>query len=251
MLADPDPALPLRVEASTFSRNGEVTVRGAGESSVRGIGITRDRVLERAARPTASGLVVTCRILSDRLTRRTGGEPVVTRQPLDGMTATGRRDASGRWRFAPEGRRVPGDVEQLEFLDAFENRGWLPGRKVAVGDSWEFPAAFIRRSLENEIAHPEVVGLMKLREISRDEAGRRSAIIDCVIRGGGGAEGTAGTAADGKLSGTLIVDLEKPGAMRLQLTGQFTILTRRDGGSVRSELPITLMVKIEPREAPH
>lgn len=250
MLADPEPSLALHIEGSTLSRSGEVAVRGGAESSIRGIGLTRERMLDRSMKPGANGGVITYQIIRDRLTRQEAGDPVVTRQPLDGTTATGRRDGSGRWLFFPAGKRVPGDVEELEFLTAFENRRWLPGRAVAIGETWEFPAEFIRRSLQRDIPQPEVVGMMKLREIGKNPAGQRQAIIDCVIRGGGGKSLPRGGAeAEGKLSGTLIVDLEKPGTMRLQLTGQFTISTQSGAESSRSVLPLTLMVKIEPAAA--
>ncbi len=249
VLADPDPALALHIEATTISRSGEVAVRGAEESSIRGIGLTRERVLDRSMKPGAAGGIVTYQIVGDRLTRQEAGKPAVTRQPLDGTSATGRRDPSGRWRFSPAGKRVPGDVEELEFLTAFENRRWFPGRAVAIGETWEFPAEFIRRSLQRDIPQPEVAGLMKPREIGKNPAGHRQAVIDCVIRGGGNAPLPGGEAgAEGQLSGTLIVDLEQPGTMRLQLTGHLTTTARRGADSTRIALPLTLMVRIEPRK---
>lgn len=249
LLADPDVKLGLKIEASTVSKNGRTVTTGAGGSNTRSVDITRTRQLQRTMAPDATGGEVTYRILKDHITTVVDGKKENTTAPLDGKVATGLRNGAGNWTFTLADGTATGEaVEQLEILAGFENRRWLPNRKVEVGESWNFAPNFIRASLKRDIPNPQVMGTMKLRQIGKAPDGTRQAIIDCFIRGGGQKElpQGGGAQADGGLTGNLTVNLDQPGRMRFHLVGKLATGAEDGSGTARAMMPLTLTLKTDP-----
>lgn len=250
MLANPDEKLALRIEASTGTKGGVVTSSGTAGSVRQTIDITRSRVVERTMKPGADAHgEVTCRFLQDRIVTAVDGKPATAAGPLDGKVATGLPDSTGNWTFTLTDQTASGDVvQQLEELAGFENRKWLPGRKVEIGETWNFTPWFILSSLQRDIPNPQVVGMMKLSELGKAPDGSRQAIIDCVIRGGGEADTPdgSGAKAEGSLKGVLIVNLDQPGRMRMDLAGKLETGSEKKSGTTSASLPLTMSVKIEP-----
>jgi len=249
MLANPDEKLALKIEASTGTKGGTVTRSGAAGSVSQTVDITRTRLVERTMKPDATGGEVTCRILKDRIVTAVDGKSESTAGPLDGKVATGLRNGAGNWTFTLADQTASGDVvQQLEELAGFENRKWLPGRMVAVGETWNFTPWFIHHSLQRDIPNPQVVGMMKLREIGKAPDGSRQATIDCFIRGGGETKGPdgGGAKAEGGLKGVLIVNLDQPSRMRMDLTGNLETGSEVKAGTTSASLPLTMSVTIEP-----
>lgn len=249
MLANPDEKLALKIEATTGTKGGSVTRSGATASVSQTVDITRTRIVERTLKPNTTGGEVTCRFLQDRIMTAVDGKSDTNPGPLNGKVATGLRDSAGKWTFTLAEKTATGAaVQQLEELAGFENRKWLPGRKVAVGETWNFTPWFIRSSLQRDIANPQVVGIMKLRELGKAADGSRQATIDCVINGGGETEAPDGSIAkaEGDLKGVLIVNLDQPARMRMDLVGKLETGSEKKTGTTSASLPLNLSVKIEP-----
>ncbi len=139
MLANPDEKLALKIEATTGTKGGTVTRSGATASLTQKVDITRTRIVERTLKPGAAGGEVTCRFLQDRIVTAVDGKSETSAGPLDRKVATALRDSDGRWTFTLGDKPATGNVaQQLEELAGFENRKWLPGRKVAAGETWNF-----------------------------------------------------------------------------------------------------------------
>ncbi|WP_035603383.1 hypothetical protein [Haloferula sp. BvORR071] len=249
MLANPDEKLALKIQATTGTKGGIVTRSGAKDTLRQSVDITRTRVVERTMKPDSTGGEVTCRFLQDRITTAVDGKSETSAGPLDHKVAAGLRDAAGKWIFTLADRPATGDVvQQLDELAGFENRKWLPGRRVAVGETWNFTPWFISSSLQRDIPNPQVVGIMKLRELGKAADGSRQATIDCVINGGGETEAPDGSIAkaEGGLKGLLIVNLDQPARMRMDLVGRLKTESEQKAGSTSASLPLNLSVTIEP-----
>jgi len=248
-LVDPPVGLALRIESTTTSKGGSATVKGGGGASRSEVSLTRKRLLERRHLDDALGGKVTYRVLADRIVSGVDGREESKAGPLDGLTLEGMKNGAGNWVFTPSQGTLRGDaVSELDLLAAFENRRWLPGREVAVGESWEFSPGFIRASLRRDVASAQVVGMMKLRAVEKRADGVRVAVIDCSIRGGG-RERTATDAeagAEGNLVGVITVNLDQPGHIAWHLNG--TLLSGSRAGDTESvvRLPMTLKLVIQP-----
>lgn len=248
LLEDPDPTLGLRIVTSTVAKGGEAKTTGAGIPVTQKIDITRKRHIERTMLNDALGGVVSYRILQDSITTAINGKPERKTGSLEAKTPKARKNGAGNWTFSLEGTALGDAAEDLEMLGAFENRKWLPGRKIAIGESWNFNPTFIRRSLQRDIENPQVSGVMKLREVGTAPDGTRQAVIDCFIHGGGSnplAGGGTVTAETG-LVGNLTVNLDQPGRMRLYLNGKLATGVTKPGDSAVVKMPLNLTVKINP-----
>lgn len=249
MLKDPDPNLALKIESSTVAKGGRAETSGAAGQTSQAIDITRTRLIQRTMRPDAIGGEVAYRILRDEVTTAVNGKPSVKTGELEGKTAVARRNGAGNYTFSLPDSVAYGDAaSDLEMLGAFENRKWLPGRKVAIGESWNFNPSFIRRALQKDVPNPEVIGIMKLRSIEKAVGGTRQAVIDCYIRGGGTKTLADGAVADAEtgLAGNLTVNLDQPGRMRFYLSGKLDTGTSKSGESARALLPLNMTVKLSP-----
>ncbi|WP_226895705.1 hypothetical protein [Luteolibacter marinus] len=249
MLAEPDVKLGLKIEATTSAKGGKAISSGAAGTTEQTVDVSRHRVIQRTMHPDAIGGEVTYRFLQDRIITVVDGKTESSSGALDGKVAKGLRNGAGNWTFTlADGTATGDEVGQLELAGGFENRHWLPGKKVEVGESWNFSPNFIRSSLKLDLPAPEVSGVMTLREIGKAPDGGRQAIIDLFIRGGGKEFLPDGGVkkADGGLTGNLTVNLDRPGQMRMHLTGKLATGSREGGESAGALLPLTMSVKIDP-----
>ena len=252
LLKDPDTKLALKIETSTVAKGGRAETTGAAGQTSQSIDITRERLIHRTMHPDAIGGEVSYRIIRDAITTAIDGKPDSKTGGLQGKTAKALRNGAGNWTFSLTGSAAYGEAaNDLEMLGAFENRKWLPGRKVAIGESWNFNPNFIRRILQRDVPNPQVIGIMKLRKVDKAPDGTRQAIIDCYIRGGGKKALTGGAVADAEtgLAGSLTVNLDQPGRMRFYLSGRLNTGTTKGGESARAILPLNMSVKINPLAA--
>ncbi|MEM1084445.1 MAG: hypothetical protein AAGI48_09990 [Verrucomicrobiota bacterium] len=248
LLKNPAPELPLRIQTSTIAKGGRASSTVPTGTTSQTIDITRKRHIERTMRNDALGGEVTYRILQDVITTAVNGKTENKTGPLEAKSPKARKNGAGNWTFSLEGTALGEAADDLEMLGAFENRKWLPERKVAIGESWNFEPSFIRRSLQRDIPNPQVTGVMKLREIGTAPDGTRQAIIDCFIRGGGRSETPTGATvtAETGLVGNLTVNLDQPGRMRFYLNGKLATGVAKPGDSAKVMMPLNLSVTINP-----
>ncbi|MGB6222988.1 hypothetical protein [Haloferula sp.] len=248
MLKEPDPKIALRIETSTVVKGGEAESAGPGGTVREKIDITRERLMQRTMTPDAIGGEVSYRILKDSITTSLNGKVDTKTGPLEGKTATARLNGAGNWTFSLSGIATGDAVQELSMLEGIENRRWLPGREVAVGESWNFSPNFIRRSLQRDFPHPQVSGLMKLRKVEKKSDGTRQAIIDCFIRAGSSKVLDDGEVIDAEtgLVGSLTVNLDRPGLMRIYLSGKLNTGASKDGETARAVMPLNMSAKFDP-----
>ncbi|MEP4078128.1 hypothetical protein [Haloferula sp.] len=253
LLKDPDPQMALKIESSTEAKGGRSETKDATGQARQSIDITRTRLIHRTMHPDAIGGEVSYRIFRDGITTTLNGKPSIKSGGLEGRTAKARKNGAGNWTFSIPGASAFGEAAgDLEMLGGFENRKWLPGRKVAIGESWNFAPNFIRRALQRDVPNPQVIGIMKLRKVEKAADGTRQAVIDCYIRGGGSNTLVDGAVAEAEtgLAGTLTVNLDQPGLMKLYLSGRLNTGTSNARGSARAVMPLNMSVKISPLLAP-
>jgi hypothetical protein len=248
-LKDPDPNLALKIESSTVAKGGRAETTGAAGTTQQSIDITRERLIYRTLLPDAIGGEVSYRILRDAITTSINGSSKSKTGGLEGKTAKALKNGAGNWTFSLADAIAYGEAaDDLEMLGAFENRKWLPGRKVAIGESWNFNPSFIRRALQRDVPNPQVIGIMKLRKVEKARDGTRQAIIDCYIRGGGDTTLADGSVADAEtgLAGNLTVNLDQPARMRFYLSGKLDTGTTQGTQTARATIPLSMSVKISP-----
>jgi hypothetical protein len=249
LLKEPDPRIALKIESSTVAKGGRAETTGATGRTTQSIDITRERLIQRTMQPDAIGGEVSYRILRDAITTAVNGSQAAKTGGLEGKTAKARKNGAGNWAFSlPDGSAYGEAADDLEMLGAFENRKWLPGRKVAIGESWNFNPTFIRRALQRDVPNPQIIGIMTLRKIDKAPDGTKQAIIDCYIRGGGDKTMTDGAVADAEagLGGTLSVNLDQPGRMRFYLSGTLNTGASKGSDSARALMPLNMSVKLDP-----
>lgn len=249
LLKEPDPSLALKIVTSTVAKGGQAKTTGTAGQTTQLIDITRERLIQRTMQPDAIGGEVSYRILRDAISTSVNGTPSAKTGDLEGKTAKARKNGAGNWTFSlPAGTAYGEAAGDLEMLGGFENRKWLPGRKVAIGESWNFNPTFIRRALQRDVPNPQVIGIMKLRKIDKAPDGTKQAIIDCFIRGGGEKTQADGSVADAEtgLAGTLTVNLDQPGRMSFYLSGRLNTGTTKGGDSARAIIPLNMSVKLSP-----
>ncbi len=253
MLKDADEKIGLRIHSVNRSSGGRVETEGAGAGSAGSatVAVTRTRQIERRYLPDPLGGKLRYHFVRDQVASQVDGESRQAPGPLHGKRVTGTRNGAGNWVFDIEGGVAVGDqVEELDLLGAFENKRWQPNRMVQVGDSWDFTPRFIRQTLKRDLPASEAVGVMKLREIGKAADGSRQAVIDCVIHGGGEqATGGGLRKADATLSGVMTVNLDRPGELRLRLSG--TLVSGAEVGAARStaKMPLTMTLETTPLPA--
>ncbi|MFC7339177.1 hypothetical protein ACFQY0_18430 [Haloferula chungangensis] len=249
LLKEPDPKLGLEISSSTAAEGGVAETSSSAGHTTQSISITRERLIRRTMRPDGIGGVVSYHILRDAIHTSINGTSTSKTGDLEGKTATAGKNGAGNWSFSLPEASVYGEAaKDLEMLGAFENRKWLPGRKVAIGETWNFNPTFIRRALQRDVPNPQVIGIMKLRKVDKAPDGSDQAIIDCFIRGGGEKTMSDGSVADAEtgLAGTLTVNLDQPGRMRLYLSGRLNTGTVKGGETARAIVPLNMSVKINP-----
>lgn len=247
LLKDPDEKIGVRIQSVNQSSGGQVRTDGVEGASAT-VSMTRTRQFERRFLPDALGGKLHYRILRDSIVSQLDGETTPTRGPLDGKLVVGTRNGAGNWVFDIEGAPAVGEqVAELDLLGAFENKRWLPGRVVKVGDSWDFTPRFIRHSLRRDLPGSEAVGVMKLREVGKAADGSRQAVIDCVIRGGGQqAAGDKVRQADANLSGVMTVNLDRPGELSIRLRGTLVSGARVGSAGSTARMPLTMNLSMTP-----
>lgn len=214
----------------------------------RPVKFAHEHVWQRTYVDDALGGTVTYRIIKDETVVELDGEPRKLSGPLEGLRVEGLKNGAGSWVFSlPAGSTaLGGQAYELERLGAFENHRWLPNRKVAIGESWNFTPAYLRSALRHDLPHAEMVGVMKLRAIEKNSDGSRQAVIDCVIRGGGESVSAGGEAsgAEGLLAGNVTVNLDRPEAA-MHLSGRLVTAARSGAERSGATMPITINVFLE------
>jgi hypothetical protein len=250
LLKEPDEALGLSVETLSVAKNSTTTTRTEGGVSTRHkADVVRWRQWNRTFRDDALGGKVHYRMLRDEVTTRLDGDERTQAGPLHGRIAMGQRNGAGNWVFTlAEGAAVGDQVTELESIQAIENRRWLPNRKVAIGETWEFTPQFIRNTLRRDVRNAVAVGLMELVAVDKMPDGGRQARIKVVVRAGGEEVKSSRevVGAEGMLSGEMTVELDRPGAMVLRLAG--TVVSEAKVGTTGAvaRIPVTLRFESKP-----
>lgn len=249
LLKEAPETMALRIDTTTISRGGVVKSSAPGVATQKAVGVTRHRLIQRRFLEDALGGKVFYKILLDEVATNLGGTVERVTAPLSGKTAVGMKNAAGNRTFVLEDGVAMGEaVQDLKAIGTLENRRWLPGRKVKVGETWEFVPAFIRGTLRRDLPTAVVVGMMTLRSVETTSAGIRQAVIDCSIRGGGeeARPGQKVIAAEVLLSGNLVVNLDQPGNMTIRLTGNVITGARVGAAKSKVKMPLTMTLKISP-----
>jgi hypothetical protein len=249
LLSDPPSALGLSIESVTESIGGEAKItKGEGTQATK-ISLMRSRSFERRHQGDPNGGKVVYRILIDRVMTSASGEASQHPSLLEGFTLNAMKGNDGKWLFTPESGNIQGDaVTEVELLEAFENRRWMPGRVVEVGDSWPFTPGFIQGTLRKDLRSAKASGLMKLIAVQKLEDGTRQAVIECSITGGGREErGVAQVAAAQlSLSGKVVVNIDRPGIIVCNLSGRMASGVKSGTTEKEVEMPVSLKLKISP-----
>jgi len=249
LLKGPAADLGLSLRGTTVSKGGVAETHDAAGDHASRVELTRERIWQRLYLADGPRGKVSYRIIKDRISTGLDGAGESHDGPLSGHVAVGEKNGAGNWVFEL-GDDVP-DAEQrreLELLGLFENRRWLPGEEVALGESWKFTPGFLRGTLRRDLPHAEMIGLMTLRKVETNARGERQAVIDCVIRGGGEEHDAAGGEHDAEalLSGNLTVNLERSGEMSFHLTGALVTGAREGGVVSRVRMPVTMKLEMSP-----
>ena len=250
LLKEPDEALGLSVETLSVAKDATTTSRGEGRArTTHKADIVRWRQWNRTFRNDALGGKVHYRMLRDEITTRLDGDEKTQAGGLHGRIAVGQRNGAGNWVFTlAEGTAVGDQVAELDAMQAIENRRWLPNRKVAIGETWEFTPQFIRNSLRRDVKNAVAIGLMELLSVDTTADGVRQARIKVVVRAGGEEVKSARevVGAEGLLSGEMTVDLDRPGAMVLRLAGTVVSEARVGSTDAVARIPVTLRFESKP-----
>lgn len=249
VLKEAGPEVGLQVETLSVVRGGVTESNAGGATKTLITNLVRRRQWQRTYLADALGGKVRYRILRDVVGTRLGGKEELSRGPLAGKVAVGRKNGAGNWAFSLETGSAVGDqIDELSAMDLIENRRWLPNRMVEVGETWEFVPHFIRGSLRRDVPDSVAVGIMELLSVTKKADGTREALIKVVVRAGGESVKGIGNivGAEGNLSGTLVTNLDRPGTMLLKLTG--ILLTAAKVGTADSvaKLPVTLRFESKP-----
>ncbi|MGB1129358.1 MAG: hypothetical protein ACPG4K_04860 [Haloferula sp.] len=249
VLKEPGPEVGLQVETLSVVRGGVTESSAGGATKTLITDVVRRRQWQRTYLADALGGKVHYRMLRDDVGTRLDGKEDLSRGPLAGRVAVGRKNGAGNWAFSLETGSAVGDqIDELTAMESIENRRWLPNRMVEVGETWEFVPQFIRGSLRRDVPDSVAVGIMELLSVTKKADGTREALIKVVVRAGGESVKGIGNVvgAEGNLSGTLVMNLDKPGTMLLKLTG--IVVTAAKVGSADSvaKLPVTLRFESKP-----
>jgi hypothetical protein len=256
----PAPGESVLVRTSTSSHDGTITVREGTKQRSGTIEISRNRTIERSITGTGKKEKLTLRILDDEVTTTTrlAGSPAKTERktgPLAGLTATGMRDATKRWRiFLDNGTADTGKSAAISALEAYENRRWFPPRPVNAGATWPIDPAFIRHIVSRDLGKSPIDATMTLREIRKNPDGTpATAVIDCKIHTKGRRPENAGAPATGAvvaLAGTLEIDLATMLDTSLVLEGTLATYASDNETTTTINVPLRMQVSKSIRRAP-
>ncbi len=250
LLKEPDEKLSLKVETLSVAKGAVTTTRTSGATRTHHqADVVRWREWKRTFRPDALGGKVHYHMLRDEVATRLDGEDDVKAGPLHGKVTVGQRNGAGNWTFTLlEGSAVGAQVDELEAMEAIENRRWLPNRKVAIGETWEFTPQFVRDTLRRDVKQAVAVGVMELVAVDEKPGGGRQARIKVVIRAGGEEVKSSRevVGAEGLLAGEMTVELDRPGAMVLRLNGTMISEAKVGASDAVARIPVTLRFESEP-----
>ena len=172
-------------------------------------------------------------------------ETATDTSPLGGKMFSMSKTPTGDWTFELDGSIPLVRVRhEIEGLKTYLKRDWFPLREVNLGESWEFDPAWIKMTIEKDLAKAQTIGTMTLRQIRRSTT-LNIAVIDVSIRSTGTSFRADGTESDGAitLDGEVIVNLETMLDESLELKG--TIVTSNSTGldTTKVTLPVHLTAK--------
>ena len=257
----PAPGETVRITTTTTTRNGAITVREGANQRSGTIEISRKRVIDQRLAGTGAKQKLTFRILSDDIstTTRLAGSPPETKRksgPLSGLTATGMRDATKRWKFFLDDTTTDtARTAALAALEAYANRRWFPPRAVPVGATWPIDPGFIRHIVARDLGKTPLEATMTLRKIRKDPDNPNApgtAVLDCRITTRGHKKENAARPESGaivSLTGTLEIDLATMLDRHFLLEGTLTTFASKDAITTSIHLPIRMEVtkKILPK----
>lgn len=250
LLKEPDEKLGLKVKTLSVLKGATTSLRVSGqEKAGHRADVVRSREWRRIFEADALGGQVFYEMLRDETGASLDGDEQRVAGPLHGEIAVGRRNGAGNWTFAlKEGTATGKQVDELKAMEAIENRRWLPGREVAIGETWEFTPRFIRDTLRRDVTSAVAVGLMELVAVEPKPGGGRVARIKVVVRAGGKDFKSRGetVGAEGALTGEMSVELDRPGAMVLSLKGTVVSEAHEGGSDAVARIPVTLRFESEP-----
>lgn len=249
VLKEPGEEIGLQVETLTLVKGGVTESTVAGVTKRMKTDVVRRRMWQRTFQKDALGGKVRYRMLRDEVGSRVDGKENLRDGGLAGKVAVAQKNGAGNWVFMLEsGTAVGEQVEELKSMETIENRSWLPNRRVQIGETWEFVPKFIRGALRRDVPDSVAIGIMELVSVERKPDGTNEALIKVVVRAGGESVKGIGNVvgAEGLLSGTLVVNLDKPGVMVMRLNG--TVVTEAIVGEADSvaRLPVTMRFDAKP-----
>jgi len=256
----PAPGETVRIETSTRTHDGTIAIREGIKQRSGTIEISRKRIVERRIAGAGAKEKLTLRILDDEITTTTrlDGSPAQTKRKtgaLAGLTATGMRDATKRWRLFLDGTSADtAKSTALSALEAYANRRWLPPRPVAPGATWPIDPAFIRHIVSRDLGKSPLEATMTLREVRKNPDGTpATAVIDCKIHTKGARQENAAQLDAGavvSLAGTLEIDLATMLDTSLLLEGTLATYASKGGTTTTVNLPLRMQVSKSIRRAP-
>jgi hypothetical protein len=248
----PTPGETIRITTTTTARNGAITVREGANQRTGTIEISRKRIIDQRLAGTGAKQKLTFRVLSDDIstTTRLAGSPPETKLksgPLSGLTATGMRDATKRWKFfLADTATDTARTTALAALEAYANRRWFPPRAVPVGTTWPIDPGFIRHIVARDLGKTPLEATMTLREVRKDPENPNApgiAVLDCKIATRGHQKENAARPESGaivSLAGTLEIDLATMLDQHLLLEGTLTTFASKDGTTTTVHLPVRM-----------
>ena len=243
------PGESVRLVTHSETHGGTIEKTVSGQTSRGTIEVIRDRDLiwmfrEPAADGTRRGMVRVPKFTSSAKTLLYGKEDKVTEQsPLTGKMFAMTKAPAADWTFQLDGSvplsQITAEIDEMKM---YLKRDWYPAREVALGDSWEFDPAWVKKIIERDTEKAQSIGTMTLRQV-RNSTTSRTAVIDVAIHSTGGDFHRDGTETTAKieLTGQVIVDLDTMLDVSLTLKGTVTSTTDRVSESSKLTLPVSLV----------
>lgn len=250
--ADPSiveiPALQLkegqtvRTIMETITENGTVKVVGGKQDGNGEMFIQRVRIFEQTR--SKDGYKYDIQQNDSSASFRWGGQehPSETHSALIGRPVTAKRGDEGWELTLAEGNASPEQESEIEAFEAYANRDWLPGRPVAVGDSWPCEPGFIRHFVNSDLINTDAGGTLTLLAIKDGNAA-----VSVHIEGNGTQvdekKGTISKAGI-DLRGTVVFSAKTGLDSALDLKGKVTSGVQYSSGEIKAVLlPVVVKVR--------
>ncbi len=231
----------VRTIMETVTENGTMKIIGGKQNGTGNMFVQRVRIFEITR--TANGYRYDIQQNDSAANLQWQGQeyPTETHTTLLGRPVVATQSDDGWDLELAEGNSSPEQEAEIEAIEAYANRDWLPGHPIKVGDTWPCKPGFIQHFVQTDLVSTDASGTLTLIAIEEGNAA-----VSVNIQGGGQQVDDKGTItkASINLTGTVVFSIDTGLDIGLDLKGNVTSGIQYANGEIKAVLlPVVIKVR--------